>query len=147
MNIDILQHSLAILALVLWVTALTVAMTGGKRTRSKVRGMVYSVFAPNRNTDTSVIDKSMQPDVQAESVADPAHIDIDTKELQKLRALASEEKILFSEASLVSIIQKADALGGPSGELLSSLMESAKAAYPRVDGYINIDTERLSTIL
>jgi len=75
----------------------------------------------------------------------PEHINIE--ELQALRARADGEKILFSERALGNVIATSKKLGGSPLELLSFVMEGAKATYPREDGYIKIDDSRMERIL
>jgi hypothetical protein len=72
---------------------------------------------------------------------------ISAEELQTLRAQADKEKILFSERALGSIVTTSQKLGGSSPELLSFVIDRAKATYPREDGYIKIDGSRMEKIL
>lgn len=72
---------------------------------------------------------------------------ISAEELQTLRAQANKEKILFSERALGSIVRTSQKLGGSSSELLTFVVEKAKATYPREDGYIKIDDDRMTNIL
>lgn len=146
MSIEVLQYILIALAFVLWGLALAVAITGETAQR-KIKKLFLGVFRSKRER-TSVIDKNTFP--TDEEVHDGEEIDdseIDIAELRSLREQADEEKILFSESTLRRLIVKAKELGGPSKELMATLIEDAKATYPRVDGYVRINDERYNKLI
>jgi len=141
---DVLQLTLIGLALTLWGGALGFALlTPEKRERLK------NVFARNRVLLAQTTEVSTSEDVLPLFQVDLEE-DVDefeSEELQILRSSANEEKVLFSESALKAVVTKARKLGGPSLELLSTVIEGAKSTYPREDGFLKINNERIAEIL
>ncbi|MEX0933356.1 MAG: putative Ig domain-containing protein [Candidatus Paceibacterota bacterium] len=144
---DVLRLSLIGLALTLWAGALGFALLNPAR-----KEQIKSVFV--KSTATAYAPQSGVP---ADSVETPFFGDtfveeeeviiLDSEELQILRSHAHEEKVLFSEDALKAVVTKSQALGGPSLELLSTVIDGAKATYPREDGFVKINNERILEIL
>lgn len=148
MSIDILQYALIGLAFVLWGAALVVAMSGNSA-KSRFKKIFTSIFAKNSGVfNTTVIDRNSEQLHSEGTFEDSAEQDdIDKTALQDLRELVSKDKILFSEEALRDMVIRATALGGPAKELATTLAETAKASFPRIDGYIKIDMARYKELL
>lgn len=143
---DVLRLSLIGLALALWAGALGFALLNPAK-----KEQIKSIFV--KSTATAYVPQS-EAHTHSEAVPffgntiDEEEIVMpDSEELQILRSRAHEEKVLFSEDALKVVVSKSQALGGPSLELLSTVIDGAKATYPREDGFLKINNERISEIL
>lgn len=146
---DMLRLSLIGFALALWGGALGFALLNPEK-KERFKNMFTRTStlgeAPVKLAHATVaVTESPVFDTPAEVVEEESSFD--SEELQILRTSANSEKILFSEEALKTIVSKSRALGGPSHELLTTIMEGAKATYPREDGFIKIDSSRIAEML
>jgi hypothetical protein len=141
---DVLRLSLIGLALTLWGSALGYALL-----KPEKKEELKSMFVKS-NTLTPHIEMVGTTDIPflGNELREETEIEImDSEELQILRSSAHQKNVLFSEDALKAVVAKSQALGGPSLELLSTVIEGAKATYPREDGFVKINTERIAEIL
>lgn len=150
---DSLRTSLTVLALVLWSGALAFIFLGPVE-RARLRSLALSFFgghqdaedAPqqasliDRNIDQTVDDPNQAPNSSEEN-------EMDVALLQKLREHAYEERVLMTEKALSALTDQAQKQGYSAENLLASIVENAKATYPREDGFLKIDSSRLNELL
>lgn len=146
---DMLRLSLIGLALTLWAAALGFALLNPEK-KERIKSMFVksttTAYVPQSETAMRVYETPHLGD--RFDVEEEQEITIlDSEELQILRSQAHEEKVLFSEDALKAVVSKSQALGGPSLELLSTVIDGAKATYPREDGFLKINNERIAEIL
>jgi hypothetical protein len=141
---DVLRLSLIGLALVLWGSALGFALLSPEK-KERFKNM-FSHKSVALAPSAAPTNEPVQSPFYNEGVEE-AEVMADSEELQILRSSAHEEKVLFSENALKAVIEKSQALGGPSLQLLATVIEGAKATYPREDGYLKINEERIAEIL
>jgi hypothetical protein len=144
---DVLRLSLIGLAFMLWAGALGFALLNPEKKDHIKNVLVKSTataYAPQSKTPIHLEETPFFGDMFEE---EEKVVMMDSEELQILRSQAHEEKVLFSEEALKVVVGKSQALGGPSLELLSTVIDGAKATYPREDGFLKINNERIAEIL
>lgn len=143
---DVLQYALTSLAMLLWMGALTFVSLSPTR-KERVRSFFYRLLTLDRSdTLVSVIDRSVSVTIENSEEESYQEIeDVNERLMQSLRSKSLEDKILFSETALreLASYHGEDA----AEENLNKVIENAKATYPRIDGYVRIDSERLKEIL
>lgn len=153
---DTLRFSLIITALLLWSGALAFLVLGPGE-RAELRTFFSSLFGVRRQTgretliDTSIA-QANSPAHEADAGEDhiknnKEHSEADVALLQKLRVLAYEEKVLVTEQALQMLERTARERGEDGETLLNSIVEEAKGYYPRVDGLLKIDSQRLIELI
>jgi hypothetical protein len=141
---DVFRLSLIGLALALWATALGYALLKPEK-KAEIKNMFVksTAFAPSTEVlgpnEIPLFDNTLENEEEVSIM--------DSEELQILRSSAHQDRVLFSEDALRVVVAKSQALGGPSLELLSTVIEGAKATYPREEGFLKIDTQRITEIL
>lgn len=143
---DVLRLSLIGLALTLWAGALGFALLNPAK-KEQIKSMFVKSTATAYAPQSEVGTYSDEIPFFGNTIDEEEIVIMDSEELQILRSRANEEKVLFSEEALKAVVSKSQALGGPSLELLSTVIDGAKATYPREDGFLKIDNERISEIL
>ncbi|MDZ7726362.1 MAG: hypothetical protein U5L75_02155 [Candidatus Campbellbacteria bacterium] len=153
---DVLQSSLALLALLLWIAALSYIMAGPEF-RSRAKSVFYSFLAlENTPSVQTVMDKSVLATEEESNYEEmpmfvtsytDAKEEFDSEELQDLRTQANKDRALFSEKALQYIVTKASTTNENSSDVLNLVIDQAKGMYPREDGYLKVNESRVRAIL